>query len=140
LATEPDRVFTKQELLRELWGSRGTSKLRSLDSHASRTRYKLRGAGAAGFIARWPTSTRSLPIGRTRCEEREGDRSRSRVLGEILNAKVYNLQYPDDPNRKVRADLDDLRTRLNHLREPHGAARAATRSATRQRRARRLDK
>lgn len=39
-------------------------------------------------------------------EEREGDRSRSRALGEILNAKVYNLQYPDDPNRKVRADLD----------------------------------
>ncbi len=30
LATEPGRVFTKQELLRELWGSRGTSKLRSL--------------------------------------------------------------------------------------------------------------
>ena len=50
-------------------------------------------------------------------EEREGDRSRSRALGEILNAKVYNLQYPDDPNRKVRADLDDLRTKLNHLRD-----------------------
>lgn len=31
-------------------------------------------------------------------EEREGDRSRSRALGEILNAKVYELQYPDDPN------------------------------------------
>ena len=50
LATEPGRVFTKQELLRELWGSRGTSKLRSLDSHASRTRCHLRDAGAAGFI------------------------------------------------------------------------------------------
>lgn len=50
LATEPGRVFTKQELLRELWGGRGTSKLRSLDSHASRTRCKLRDAGAAGFI------------------------------------------------------------------------------------------
>jgi DNA-binding winged helix-turn-helix (wHTH) protein len=50
LATEPGRVFTKQELLRELWGSRGTSKLRSLDSHASRTRCKLRDAGADGFI------------------------------------------------------------------------------------------
>lgn len=50
LATEPGRVFTKQELLRELWGSRGTSKLRSLDSHASGTRCKLRDAGAVGFI------------------------------------------------------------------------------------------
>jgi hypothetical protein len=55
-------------------------------------------------------------------EEREGDRSRSRALGEILNAKVYELQYPDDPNRKVRADLDDLRTRLNHLRDREKAA------------------
>jgi DNA-binding response OmpR family regulator len=50
LATEPSRVFTKQELLRELWGSRGQCKLRSLDSHASRTRCKLRDAGADGFI------------------------------------------------------------------------------------------
>lgn len=55
-------------------------------------------------------------------EEREGDCSRSRVLGEILNAKVYNLQYPGDPNRKVRGDLDDLRTRLNHLRDRQKAA------------------
>lgn len=55
-------------------------------------------------------------------EEREGDRSRSRALGEILNAKVYELQYPDDPNRKVRADLDNLRTRLNHLRDRQKAA------------------
>ncbi len=55
-------------------------------------------------------------------EEREGDRSRSRTLGDILNAKVYNLQYPDDPNRKVRDDLDDLRTRLNHLRDRQRAA------------------
>lgn len=55
-------------------------------------------------------------------EEREGDRSRSRVLGEILNAKVYELQYPDDPNQKVRADLDELRTRLNHLRDQQKAA------------------
>jgi hypothetical protein len=55
-------------------------------------------------------------------EEREGDRSRSRVLGEILNAKVYHLQYPDDPNRKVRDDLDELRTRLNHLRDRQKAA------------------
>lgn len=57
-----------------------------------------------------------------RLEEREGDRSRSRTLGDILNAKVYNLQYPDDPNRKVRDDLDDLRTRLNHLRDRQRAA------------------
>jgi DNA-binding response OmpR family regulator len=48
LATEPDRVFTKQELMRELWEGRGSH--RTLDSHASRARCKLREAGAAGLI------------------------------------------------------------------------------------------
>jgi DNA-binding response OmpR family regulator len=48
LATDPGRVFTKQELMREIWGSRGA--VRTLDSHASRARCKLREAGAEGFI------------------------------------------------------------------------------------------
>jgi DNA-binding response OmpR family regulator len=48
LATEPDRVFTKQELRRELWGNRGS--FRTLDSHASRARCKLREGGAPGFV------------------------------------------------------------------------------------------
>lgn len=48
LATEPNRVFTKKELMREIWGSRGAT--RTLDSHASRARNKLRKAGAEGFI------------------------------------------------------------------------------------------
>lgn len=50
LATEPARVFTKKELMRELWGSRGRGSLRTLDSHASRARCRLREAGAPGFI------------------------------------------------------------------------------------------
>lgn len=50
LATDPGRVFTKDELMRELWGSRGRGSLRTLDSHASRARCKLREAGADGFI------------------------------------------------------------------------------------------
>jgi DNA-binding response OmpR family regulator len=41
LATEPNRVFTKQELLREVWGFRTLAKTRTLDSHASRLRRKL---------------------------------------------------------------------------------------------------
>jgi DNA-binding response OmpR family regulator len=50
LATEPSRVFTKQELMREIWGSEGGGATRTLDSHASRARNKLRKAGAEGFI------------------------------------------------------------------------------------------
>lgn len=41
LATDPVRVFTKQELLEEVWGFRTTARTRTLDSHASRLRRKL---------------------------------------------------------------------------------------------------
>jgi DNA-binding response OmpR family regulator len=41
LATEPTRVFTKDELLREIWGFRHTGTTRTLDSHACRLRHKL---------------------------------------------------------------------------------------------------
>ncbi len=41
LATEPRRVFTKQELLRDVWGFRSMGRTRTLDSHASRLRRKL---------------------------------------------------------------------------------------------------
>ena len=46
LAREPDRVFTKVELLRDVWGYRVTARTRTLDSHASRLRRKLRDCGA----------------------------------------------------------------------------------------------
>jgi DNA-binding response OmpR family regulator len=46
LAREPDRVFTKAELLRDVWGYRVVGRTRTLDSHASRLRRKLREAGA----------------------------------------------------------------------------------------------
>jgi two-component system response regulator ResD len=46
LAREPDRVFTKAELLRDVWGYRVTARTRTLDSHASRLRRKLREGGA----------------------------------------------------------------------------------------------
>jgi DNA-binding response OmpR family regulator len=41
LASEPTRVFTKQELLRDVWGFRSMGRTRTLDSHASRLRRKL---------------------------------------------------------------------------------------------------
>jgi DNA-binding response OmpR family regulator len=50
LATDPGRVFTKKELIREIWKSRSGGAVRTLDSHASRARCKLREAGAEGFI------------------------------------------------------------------------------------------
>ena len=41
LATEPTRVFTKEELLRSIWGFRAMGSTRTLDSHACRLRQKL---------------------------------------------------------------------------------------------------
>jgi len=45
LAREPERVFTKAELLYEVWEYRAPARTRTLDSHASRLRRKLREAG-----------------------------------------------------------------------------------------------
>ena len=41
LATDPTRVLTKQELLRDVWGYRTLGTTRTLDSHACRLRNKL---------------------------------------------------------------------------------------------------
>jgi DNA-binding response OmpR family regulator len=47
LATQPLRVFTKEELLREVWGFVSLGCTRTLDTHASRLRRKLRLVDAA---------------------------------------------------------------------------------------------
>jgi DNA-binding response OmpR family regulator len=49
LATQPCRVFGKRELMQTVWGYDGIA-TRTLDSHASKLRVKLRRAGAVGFI------------------------------------------------------------------------------------------
>jgi len=41
LASDPRRVFTKEELLHDVWGYLSMGKTRTLDSHASRLRRKL---------------------------------------------------------------------------------------------------
>ncbi|MCW2950505.1 MAG: two component transcriptional regulator, winged helix family [Thermoleophilia bacterium] len=45
LAAEPRKVFRKQELLESVWGFRSMGSTRTLDSHASRLRRKLRPLG-----------------------------------------------------------------------------------------------
>jgi DNA-binding response OmpR family regulator len=41
LAADPTKVFSKEELLRDVWGYRSLGRTRTLDSHASRLRRKL---------------------------------------------------------------------------------------------------
>ena len=55
LASEPSRVFRKQELLRAVWGYPVVCSTRTLDSHASRLRRKL-----AASDERWIFNRRGL--------------------------------------------------------------------------------
>jgi DNA-binding response OmpR family regulator len=67
LATDPDRVFTKEQLLREVWGYRSLGRTRTLDSHASRLRRKLRRAGAGDCVVNvWGVGYRLLEEGPAR--------------------------------------------------------------------------
>jgi DNA-binding response OmpR family regulator len=50
LASEPERVFTKRDLLRIVWEFRSPGRTRTLDSHASRLRQKLAAVGDDGWI------------------------------------------------------------------------------------------
>jgi DNA-binding response OmpR family regulator len=50
LASEPQRVFTKEELLREVWGFRSLGRTRTLDSHASRLRRRLHAVDPGPFV------------------------------------------------------------------------------------------
>jgi DNA-binding response OmpR family regulator len=53
LATEPTRVFTKEELLRTVWGFRSMGSTRTLDSHACRLRHKLARDGDRFIVNVW---------------------------------------------------------------------------------------
>lgn len=53
LASEPTRVFSKDELLREIWGFRTTGRTRTLDSHACRLRQKLCVDGGRFVVNVW---------------------------------------------------------------------------------------
>lgn len=53
LAGDPERVFTKQELLRAVWGYRSSGSTRTVDSHASRVRRKLEEHGGRWVINVW---------------------------------------------------------------------------------------
>lgn len=61
LATDPHRVFTKDELLRDVWGFRSQGRTRTLESHASRVRRKLRLGPEDSFVVNvWGVGYRLL--------------------------------------------------------------------------------
>jgi DNA-binding response OmpR family regulator len=60
LAAEPTRVFTREELLRGVWGFRAMGATRTLDSHAYRLRRKVNAAGDRFIINVWGVGYRLL--------------------------------------------------------------------------------
>ena len=61
LLSDSARVFTKEELLRDVWGFQSVGRTRTLDSHASRLRRKLEAAGGGPFVVNvWGVGYRLL--------------------------------------------------------------------------------
>jgi DNA-binding response OmpR family regulator len=50
LAGDPDRVFTREHLLRDVWGYPGFAPTRTVESHASRLRCKLAAVGLDDWV------------------------------------------------------------------------------------------
>jgi DNA-binding response OmpR family regulator len=63
LASDPTRVFTREELLRGVWGYRAIGTTRTLDSHASRLRKKLNATGAQFIVNVWGVGYRLVESG-----------------------------------------------------------------------------
>ena len=53
LAADPTRVYTREELLRGVWGFKSLGSTRTLDSHASRLRAKLSSHGERFVVNVW---------------------------------------------------------------------------------------
>lgn len=60
LASEPRRVFTKSELLRDVWNFQTMGRTRTLDSHASRLRRKLDPEAARFVVNCWGVGYRLI--------------------------------------------------------------------------------
>ena len=61
LASDPTRVHTKQELLRDVWGYRAAGRTRTVDSHASRLRRKLDPDTGRYVVNCWGVGYRLVP-------------------------------------------------------------------------------
>jgi DNA-binding response OmpR family regulator len=65
LASEPERVFRRDELLREVWGYVSLGRTRTVDSHASRLRRKLARPGAERYVINeWGVGYRLIDLPR----------------------------------------------------------------------------
>jgi DNA-binding response OmpR family regulator len=71
LVADPSRVFTKEELLRSIWGYRAMGSTRTLDSHACRLRRKLGLHGGRYVVNVWGVGYRLVDGSRRAAPEPE---------------------------------------------------------------------
>ncbi|MBV8480042.1 MAG: response regulator transcription factor [Actinobacteria bacterium] len=68
LAVDPDRVLSREQLLRDVWGYRTMVPTRTVESHASRVRCKLADAGLPGWMVNvWGVGYKLRPTGEQAC-------------------------------------------------------------------------
>ena len=93
LAADPTRVFTREELLRGVWGYRSLAQTRTLDSHAGRLRKKLAVGGERFVVNVWGVGYRLVNGGAS--DDRDGrarglvcrERRRRRSAGDGADAR-----------------------------------------------------
>ena len=123
LAAEPRRVFTKQELLRDVWGFQSLGNTRTLDSHASRLRRKLDPESARYVVNVWGVGYRLIagcgvlpelsavtsagwPVGLSLAVVVAGERFRASRRRAALNRALHELRRPLQALSLVSAQLD----------------------------------
>jgi DNA-binding response OmpR family regulator len=82
LASDPQRVFTKQQLMRTVWGHEAIGRTRTLDSHACRLRAKL---GTSYVVNVWGVGyclLRDRPSATTLREIQQARRPNGRRVGQ----------------------------------------------------------
>src|SRR3954464_14049582 len=100
LASDPVRVFTKDELLRQVWGFRHVGTTRTLDSHACRLRRKLGLHGDRYVVNVWGQSSATGVVAKTPATARHGpcdlDLYR-RVHGDAVGICLRRARDPRGP-------------------------------------------
>ena len=91
LAAEPTRVFTREELLRGVWGFRAMGQTRTLDSHAFRLRRKLNSSGDRFVVNVWGVGYRL---------RRRGDRMSRTAADGLSRASRCSRAWP--PGARAR--------------------------------------
>jgi DNA-binding response OmpR family regulator len=104
LASAPTRVFTKDELLRTIWGFRTLGSTRTLDSHACRLRHKLGRFGDRFVVNVWGVGYRLVdgPVAELDPVEEEPPLRSVAALGApplLAAAGSAHLAAPGAPHR-----------------------------------------